>query len=262
MSYISRKQILDFQRNGAVMIPGLFSSWVETIKKGINFNIKNPSQYAAENTKNGENGRFFDDYCNWQRIPEFEEIIKKSEASKAAAELMGSKKVQFFHDHVLYKSAGSETTTPWHQDAPYYFTQGDMTVSFWIPVDPITSSSLRVIAGSHKWKKEVLPTKWLTGDDFYNEGSNYIPAPDPDKETDRYEILEWDMLPGDAIAFHFNVVHGARGNKTKSKRRVLSLRYVGDDVRYTDRPGRTSPPFPGHNMTQGQRLREDWFPYL
>ncbi len=262
MSLISHKQILDFQRDGAIMIPGLFSKWVETIKKGINFNIANPSQYGAENTKKGENGRFFDDYCNWQRIPEFEEIIKKSKASNVAVKLMGSKKVQFFHDHVLYKSAGSETATPWHQDSPYYFTQGDMTVSFWIPVDPITSSSLRVIAGSHKWKKTVLPTKWLTGDNFYDKESNFISVPDPDNETDKYKILEWDMQPGDAIAFHFNVVHGARGNKEKSKRRVLSLRYVGDDVRYKDRPGRTSPPFPGHNMTPGQKLREDWFPYL
>ena len=28
------------------------------------------------------------------------------------------------------------------------------------------------------------------------------------------------------------------------------------------RPGRTSPPFPGHEMQDGQILREDWFPVL
>jgi hypothetical protein len=26
--------------------------------------------------------------------------------------------------------------------------------------------------------------------------------------------------------------------------------------------GPTSPPFPGHGMTPGERLREDWFPVL
>ncbi|MEO1704804.1 MAG: phytanoyl-CoA dioxygenase, partial [Pseudomonadota bacterium] len=25
---------------------------------------------------------------------------------------------------------------------------------------------------------------------------------------------------------------------------------------------RTSPPFPGHDMVAGQRLREDWFPVM
>ncbi|MEC7141397.1 MAG: phytanoyl-CoA dioxygenase, partial [Pseudomonadota bacterium] len=46
------------------------------------------------------------------------------------------------------------------------------------------------------------------------------------------------------------------------RRRAFSLRFVGDDARYVERPGRTSPPFPGHDMQPGQRLREDWFPVV
>jgi ectoine hydroxylase-related dioxygenase (phytanoyl-CoA dioxygenase family) len=57
-------------------------------------------------------------------------------------------------------------------------------------------------------------------------------------------------------------LHGARGNTTSDRRRAFSLRLVGDDARYTERPGRTSPPFPGHDMVQGQKLRTDWFPML
>ena len=68
------------------------------------------------------------------------------------------------------------------------------------------------------------------------------------------------MNPGDAIAFNFKSVHGARANKSDTQRRVLSLRYVGDDVRYIDRKEVTSPPFPGHNMNNGDKLRADWFP--
>jgi ectoine hydroxylase-related dioxygenase (phytanoyl-CoA dioxygenase family) len=87
-----------------------------------------------------------------------------------------------------------------------------------------------------------------------------MPVPDPDKEGMR--VLEWEMEPGDAVAFNYRTLHGARGNSTQNRRRAFSLRLVGDDAVYVDRPGRTSPPYPGHDMQAGQRLREDWFPYL
>ena len=87
-----------------------------------------------------------------------------------------------------------------------------------------------------------------------------MPVPDPDAEGMR--ILEWPMEPGDAVAFDFRVLHGARGNESDIRRRAISLRLVGDNARYVERPGRTSPPFPGHDMRPGDRLREDWFPTI
>ena len=87
-----------------------------------------------------------------------------------------------------------------------------------------------------------------------------MPVPDPDAEPDRYRVLEWPMQPGDAVAFNFRILHGARGNNTTARRRAFSLRLLGDDARYVNRPGPTSPPFPGHGMIPGQKLREDWFP--
>ena len=70
------------------------------------------------------------------------------------------------------------------------------------------------------------------------------------------------MEPGDAILFDFRTVHGARGNQGGQRRRAFSARWVGDDVRFVERPGRTSPPFPGIEQRTGERLREDWFPIL
>ena len=87
-----------------------------------------------------------------------------------------------------------------------------------------------------------------------------MPVPNPDAEG--MEILEWKMEPGDAVAFNFGILHGARGNKSARRRRAFSLRLLGDDARYVERPGRTSPPFPNHQMIPGQRLREDWFPVI
>jgi ectoine hydroxylase-related dioxygenase (phytanoyl-CoA dioxygenase family) len=70
------------------------------------------------------------------------------------------------------------------------------------------------------------------------------------------------MEPGDAVAFDFKTLHGARGNLSDTRRRAFSLRLVGDDARYITRAGPTSPPFPGHGMADGQQLRGDWFPVI
>lgn len=259
-SFLSEEHIKSFQDDGVVLIKGLFSDYVGLIQMGIDYNIQNPGRYAAENIKDGEGGRFFDDYCNWNRISQFQEVIKNSKVAEVAAGLMKSKTVQVFHDHVLVKEPGTSKPTPWHQDSPYYFVEGSQTVSFWSPVDAVTDATLRCVAGSHKWSKPVLPTRWLNEDKFYKDTFKYMPVPDPDAEGMR--ILEWDMDPGDAVAFHYRILHGARGNETKKRRRAFSLRLVGDDARYVERPGPTSPPFPGHNMKPGDRLREDWFPII
>ena len=91
----------------------------------------------SENAVKKGEGRFFDDYCNWQRIDEFKEIIYHSKVGKLAALAMQSKTSQFFHDHVLIKEPYTMKLTPWHADMPYYFLEGVQTVSLWIPLDPV-----------------------------------------------------------------------------------------------------------------------------
>ena len=81
----SPKQIADYRRDGAVYLPGLFKDWVSTISAGIERNMREPGPYASENLKPGDAGRFFDDYCNWERIPEFADFIRGSPAGQAAA---------------------------------------------------------------------------------------------------------------------------------------------------------------------------------
>ncbi len=246
-----------YRRDGAVLLRGVFRDWLGPIESGIEHNVREPSATVWEGVKAGAPGRFFDDYCNWRRIPDFERIVRRSPAAEIAAQLMDSSTAQFFHDHVLIKEPGTQMATPWHHDIPYYGIDGLKTVSFWIPIDPVREATLRLIAGSHRWGKWVKPVRWIDDSSFYADG-DYLPVPDPDR--DGLPVLEWPVEPGDAVAFDFRTVHGARGNLSAGRRRVLSLRWVGDDVRFGTRPGPTSPPFTGHGMAPGDRLREDWFP--
>jgi len=257
---ITERQIDDFQRDGAVVLRGVLDGWMHVVRDGIERNMASPGPYASENAVT--NGRFFDDYCNWTRIAEFERIIRESPVAEIAARAMRSQNAQFFHDHVLVKEPGTPKPTPWHQDIPYYFVDGQQTVSFWIPADPVTEASLRFIAGSHKWSEMIRPVSWADDSDFYDQKQAWRDVPDPDNRPDDGQILEWPMQPGDAVLFDFRTAHGARGNLQSTRRRALSLRWVGDDVRYIVRPGRTSPPYPGHDMVAGQHLRTDWFPVI
>ncbi len=256
---VTQSDIETYQRDGVLLIRGLFADQVELLRAGVERNMQEPGPYASENYRAGETGRFFDDYCNWQRIPEFSQAISASPVVDVAAQLMGCDRVQLFHDHVLVKEPGTSMATPWHTDGPYYFVEGQDVISFWCPLDPVREATLRCVAGSHLWEKDVLPTRWAKGDPFFDPAP-YIPVPDPDAED--MKVVEYEMEPGDAVVFHYRTLHGARGNTSTQRRRAFSLRLVGEDARYVARPGPTSPPFPKHNMVAGQRLREDWFPVL
>jgi ectoine hydroxylase-related dioxygenase (phytanoyl-CoA dioxygenase family) len=250
-----------FRRDGAACLRGVFADWVDIIAAGIDRNMRDPGPLASNLVQTGQGGGFFDDYCNWQRIPEFTRTIHESPAARLAAHFMRSQSAQFFHEHVLVKEPGTQKPTPWHSDLPYYFLDGQQTISFWIPIDPVTTATLRLIAASHRWERQVRPVRWLDSSDFYTQDAGYRNVPDPDCDP-TLQVLEWQMQPGDAVIFDYRTVHGARGNDASTRRRVLSLRWVGDDVRYAERRGRTSPPYPGHGMVTGQRLREDWFPVI
>ena len=249
-----------FRRDGAVVLRGLLSDHVDALRAAVEANMADPGPYGAENVGRGDTGRFFDDYCNWHRFPAFEAAARDPKVLDAVADLLGGGPVRLFHDHVLVKEPGTSKPTPWHQDGPYYFVEGEQLVSLWVPLDPVTDATLRCVAGSHLWDRPVLPTRWLAGGDFYPDPAAYRPVPDPDAEGMR--VLEWPMAPGDAVAFHFRTLHGARGNASDRRRRAFSLRFTGADARFVQRPGPTSPPFPGHGMRPGDGLRDDWFPVL
>jgi ectoine hydroxylase-related dioxygenase (phytanoyl-CoA dioxygenase family) len=102
--------------------------------------------------------------------------------------------------------SGTSKPTPWYQDGPYYFVEGQQTVSFWSPLDPVREATMRCIAGSNLLPKAVLPTRWLSETNFYPDEDNYVRVPDPDAEG--MNIREFAMETGDAFTFNFMTLHG------------------------------------------------------
>jgi ectoine hydroxylase-related dioxygenase (phytanoyl-CoA dioxygenase family) len=134
---LNAETISAFRRDGAVALRGLFKDWVETLRAGFARNMAEPSADVRIYQGKDGGGRFFGDYCNWNRIPEYRDFIFNSGAAVIGRQLMGTKTVRLFHEHVLVKEPGADVATPWHQDQPYYCVDGTDTVSLWIPLDHI-----------------------------------------------------------------------------------------------------------------------------
>ena len=258
--YLSDQEIEIYQEQGAIVVKSLFKPWIDLLRLGFEKVLKDPGPHARENVTN-EEGRFFEDYCNWQRISEFQKFADESPAAQIVAEATGSKSIQLFHEHIFVKDPGTDKETPWHQDMPYYCVDGNDTGSFWIPLDPITKeNSLKILLGSHKFTKLVRPTKWSNNKPWYKNDDNYMDMPNINSMEEK--ILKTEMNLGDAILFNFKVLHSSSGNATNIPRRAFSMRFIGDDVKYFERSGETSPPFKGIDLKDGERMRKDWFPVV
>ena len=256
--YLSQNQIDDYQKNGVLIIKNVFKDWIEPLRNGFQKVLDKPSLHGRENVSEN-NGRFFEDYCNWERVEEFKDCIFNSLAAQIVAEATSSKSIQIFHDHLFIKEPGTKKETPWHQDMPYYCVDGENTGSFWIPLDEVTKeNNLKLILGSHKWKKLLRPTKWSNDQPWYQDNNSFMDLPSINELEGN--ILIPDLKLGDAVLFNFKTVHGSTGNNSSQKRRAFSIRFIGDDVTFFERGGPTSPPFDGINLKNGDQMREDWFP--
>src|SRR3546814_4108414 len=108
-----------FRRYGAVALRGVFGpEWIAALRDGVARNMAEPGIYAKGYTAEGKPGLFFGDYCNWRRIPEYEDFLKNSPAPDLAAGLMGSREVVLFHEHGLVMAPSTDERTPRHNHRP------------------------------------------------------------------------------------------------------------------------------------------------
>ena len=249
-----------FRDDGAVLLKGVFADWADTLQAGLERNLREPDATARYHKGDGESA-FFNDYCNWARIPEYRSFIFESPAGAVVAQLTGSAQVRIFHEHVVLKEAGNAVETPWHQDQPYYCVNGVQTCSLWMALDRVGRDiAVEYVAGSHQWGKMFTPL-FFSGKPV-NEAQQWDTIPDIDAHRGDYRILAWETEPGDAIAFNFRTVHGAPANTLTDRRAAIAFRWLGDDVTYADRGGATSPPFPGLRLREGDVMDAPEFPVV
>jgi ectoine hydroxylase-related dioxygenase (phytanoyl-CoA dioxygenase family) len=250
-----------FARDGVVILRGVLGEEeVASLARGVDRNLADLSPLGMNATEPGKPGAFVEDFRNWQRIGEYEDVIRGSALGPVAGELTASREVRLFHDHLLVKEPGTLDRSPWHQDQPYYCVDGRQTVSFWIPLDPVARpSTLEFVAGSHAgaW---FMPRSFVKGTAMVFDEGALEEVPDVDADRAAFPIKGWAMEPGDAVAFNMLTLHAAAGSPTR--RRAFSIRFTGDDVTWAPRPHRTSPPFDDVTLDAGAPLDHPAFPVV
>lgn len=262
---VTQAHIEAYKNDGVVCIRQILSAEeISLLCEGIELNLKSPSHRLKIASKSDAPGRFIEDFCTWQTNPYYQRFIFESPVSVIAGVLMESKESRLYHDHLLVKEPGTQQCTPWHQDQPYYNIQGIQNCSLWIPVDPVPRiSSLEFVAGSH-----LGP--WLMPRSFMDNQAKWFPEGSltelPDIEANRkdFPIIGWEITPGDVICFHMLTLHAARGIYGTQRRRVFSVRFLGDDITHAPRKWVTSPNFPEliEQLPEGAPMNHSLFPII
>lgn len=230
-----------FNENGVVVLRQVVAeTWLAKLAVAIERDIQKPGPYFHGYAT--EQGRFHGNLRLWESDPDCRKFCFHSALPRLAQQFFNSSKVNLLYDQLFVKEPQTRQRTRWHNDQPYWPIRGNQVISFWIALDPtrLDNGAPEFIKGSHHWNRWFQPEVFgkTTGHGEYERNPNYEPMPDIEAMRDDYEIVSWDLEPGDVYAFHGLVVHGAGGNlRNDHRRRGYTIRYTGDDVVYDTRPG-------------------------
>ena len=255
---------LAYERDGVVCLRQAFApQWIELLAEGMEIAIHDGVQRdtAFNIAKPGEPGFFFYDTFMWKRIEQFRKFAFESPAADIALHILRSKTLLYYFDFMLVKEPGTSRKTPWHYDEAYWPISGAQICNLWTAVDPIPAETgLRFVRGSHLWKQCYRAVHFDPNMEYADLPNDPAP-PDWDTERGDHEIVYAPLAPGDCLIFNRRTHHSAPGNTLKStRRRALATHWIGDDIRYNDKPQETDPPYRGENLTHGGSMECESFP--
>ncbi|MGF1595516.1 MAG: phytanoyl-CoA dioxygenase family protein [Acidimicrobiales bacterium] len=173
---------------------------------------------------------------------EFRALCTVTGLAAVAAQATGSETIRIYFDQIFIKPANSpDAEFAWHQDAPYWPIGGTQVVSTWLSLtaNNADSSALEFVRGSHTWDTVYRPASADGTRETMNkmwDGFGDLAHSIPDEiiafedHPDRYDIVSFDVEPGDALLFDYRILHRSRGNPTPTDRVAISWRWLGDEA--------------------------------
>ena len=277
---ITDELIGTFDENGAVAVRNLLSlESLELLKSGLDQLIDTADDYSdyyesgdvtttsPDATKRQKkSGQTLTRQNGWVISAPLRRFLHVSPLAAAAAAILRSTELRLYEDLMIFKAAGSEQPTPWHQDDPQWPLVGRQMCSAWFCLDPVDSSTgaLRFVAGSNqgpRYRPYVAPSRAanLEADSRYFEGGE---QPDVDAHPDKFRVASYDTKPGDVVFFHPRALHGAFGSAPDYPRRTFSIRFLGDDVRWEPKKSVMYDWLAQIRLNPGDPIADEHFPLL
>ncbi len=220
-----------YQKDGVVVVrQALSGEWLERLRCATDAELKRGERYFA--------------YRNLRTKPgSFKDFCLESGVGRLVAEIGRSSWTSLVFDTIFVKEPGSQTRTGWHTDQPYWPIAGPI-ITTWIALDPVDADNgaMEFIRGSHAWGKKFRPFLTDQAGEFVEyickDDPQYCDMPNFEAERDRYDIVNWDLEPGDLLAFDGFMVHSAMGNRTATRRRRgYAVRFALDRAVYDPNQG-------------------------
>lgn len=252
---IAREEVERYQRDGAVLIKcALDADELRLLEEGIEEIYRDPGgRHSKVSTKEGQGETLVEQYVS-QRSPALRALLDRGVVGQVGAKLMQTPTSHLILDQVFYKAKGRIVPTPWHQDTPFLRVRGQEMIRVWVPCDYSPRAlTVQVVRGSHRWnviyntrgEEDSGVATVDEGKDFTYQGigdDSLPPAPDVRRYRDSFEILSWDVEPGDALVFQGNMLHGADGHPGfDHARRAFATMLGGPNLRYHAPKGKAFP---------------------
>lgn len=260
---ITEAEVAAYERDGVLCLRGVVDAeWQERLARAIERDIAAPGEF--HHGYEAPKGRFHGTSRIWQTDSDVHAYVFESPLPALAAALMRARKVNLLYDQMFVKEPGTDAPTPWHNDHVVWPLEGRQVISFWLALDRVTAETGRVeyVRGSHLWDKRFQPRSFTKSRIHYPTIEGLEEFPDVNGNRAAYDIVSWDLEPGDIVAFTSRTLHGASGNaRTDRRRRGFTIRYTGDDITYAPHE-LTVPVTLNPDLSPGDPLDSELFPVV
>ena len=260
---ITAEQIADYERDGAIVIRDVLDGpMLDLLARGVEEAHALTSAPSSRLKAAGEGETVVRDYVS-QDSPALAAFLANGTAGRIGAALMRQPSAHLILDQIFYKDGGEIVPTPWHQDTPFLRVRGDSLVRLWFPCDfSPRDLTVQVVRGSHRWN--IVYSAGVPADEATSDGVTDRPRvgdasspspPNVSRYRDSFDIMSWDVAPGDVLAFQGNMLHGTDGRTSSgSARRAFAVLMGGPDLAYHKPSGAA---FPSPGRKRGLRSRDD-----
>jgi ectoine hydroxylase-related dioxygenase (phytanoyl-CoA dioxygenase family) len=264
---LSAQELQTFQRDGVVLVrEAVTDDWVTRILAAVDRVVAAPPLDGRDGAVRGGGM----DRHLFPHDKEFQSFVFETGLAGLVADATGSQQVRIYFDQIFVKEERTDRVFPWHQDHPFWPIRGSQVCSTWLALTHATveSSALEFVKGSHLWGRTYRPHlgPGVTFEDMNNIwphfgdlASTYVDEIEPFEEhPDRYDVVGFEVHPGDALLFDYRIVHRSRGNSSGNRRVAVSWRWLGDDATWA--PVLGADPVIGPEDTfleAGQRITDD-----